>query len=147
MLTGGFIAAIAAVVVMLICVLSNLNMFSDLASMGFGAWLDYFFAKITAQKVCFFIAVAVLVIGLYCYFSGKAKAKKAGDETKFVPAPIAKYFRDTKGEFKKITWPTFKTVVRNTGVTLAVCAILGLVICLFDAGLGALIDLLLKIGG
>lgn len=147
MLTGGFIAAIVALVVMLICVLSNLNMFSDLASMGLGAWLDYFFATITAQKVCFFIAVVVFIIGVYCYFAGKAKAKKAGEETSFVPAGIAKYFRDTKGEFKKITWPTFKTVVRNTGVTLAVCAMLGLAVCLVDFGLGALIDLLLSIGG
>ncbi len=147
MLTGGFIAAIAAVIVMLICVLSNLNMFSDLASMGFGAWLDYFFGKITAQKVCFFIAVVVFIIGVYCYFAGRKKAKKAGEGTPFVPAGIAKYFRDTKGEFKKIVWPTFPAVVRNTGVTLAVCVVLGLVICLFDFGLGALIDLLLKIGG
>lgn len=147
MLTGGFIAAIAAVIVVLICVLSNLNMFSDLAAMGLGKWLDYFFATITAQKVCFFIAVVVFIIGVYCYFAGKAKAKKAGEETRFVPTPIAKYFRDTKGEFKKITWPTFSAVVRNTGVTLAVCAVLGLVICLIDFGLGALIELLLKIGG
>ena len=146
MLTGGFIAAIAALIAMLICVLSNLNMFSDLASMGLGKWLDYFFATITAQKVAFFIAVAVLIIGMYCYFSGKAKAKKAGEECGFVPTSIAKFFRDIKGEFKNITWPTFKTVVRNTGVTLAVCVLLGLVICLIDFGLGALIQLLLKIG-
>lgn len=142
MLIGGFIAAIVAVVVMLICFLSNLNVVSDLTKMGLGSWLDYFFATITAQKVCFFIAVVVFIIGVYCYLSGKAKAKKAGDtSTKFVPAGIAKYFRDTKGEFKKITWPTFKTVVRNTGVTLAVCIVLGIVICLFDFGLGALINL------
>ena len=141
MLIGGFIAAVAALVVMLICFFSNLDMFSRFG-LGFGKWLDLFFANITPQKVCFFIAVAVFVIGLYCYFAGKAKAKKAGDDsTKFVPAPIAKYFRDTKGEFKKITWPTFKTVVRNTGVTLVACILLGLVICLFDFGLGALINL------
>ena len=54
--------------------------------------------------------------------------------------------RDTRGEFKKIVWPTFPAVVRNTGITLAVCAMLGLVICLFDAGLSALVDLLLKLG-
>ena len=141
MLIGGFIAVVAALVVMLICFFSNLDMFSRFG-LGFGKWLDLFFANITPQKVCFFIAVAVFVIGLYCYFAGKAKAKKAGDDsTKLVPAPIAKYFRDTKGEFKKITWPTFKSVVRNTGVTLVVCIVLGLVICLFDFGLGALINL------
>ena len=36
---------------------------------------------------------------------------------------MAKYFRDTKGEFKKIVWPTFPTVLRNTGVVLALCVV------------------------
>ena len=57
---------------------------------------------------------------------------------------IAKYFRDLRGEFKKINWPTFSTVVRNTGVTLAMCAVLGVIICLIDFGLGFLVDLLVK---
>ena len=147
MFVGGFIAVIAALVAILICVLSNLNMFSDLAAMGLGEWLDYFFATITAQKVVCFIAFAVLAIGIYCYFAGKAKAKKAGEAVSFVPGPIAKFVRDTKGEFKKIVWPTFSAVVRNTGITLAVCALLGVAIILIDAGLGALINLLSKIGG
>ena len=56
------------------------------------------------------------------------------------------WFKGLKAEFKKIVWPTFPAVVRNTGITLAVCAMLGLVICLFDAGLSALVDLLLKLG-
>lgn len=55
---------------------------------------------------------------------------------------VGKFFRDTKGEFKKIIWPTFPAVVRNTGVTLAVCVLLGLVICAVDIGLSYLIDLL-----
>ena len=59
---------------------------------------------------------------------------------------IAKYFRDVKGEFKKIIWPTLPTVVRNTGVTLAMCAVLGLVICVIDFGLGALVNLLVNAG-
>lgn len=59
---------------------------------------------------------------------------------------IVKYFRDVKGEFKKIIWPTLPTVVRNTGVTLAMCAILGLVICVIDFGLGALVNLLVNAG-
>lgn len=147
MFTGGFIAAVAALVAILICVLSNLNMFSDLAAMGLGAWLDRFFAFITPQKVVFFIAVVVLIIGVYCYFAGKAKAKKAEEKVGFVPTSIAKFFRDTKGEFRKISWPTFSAVVRNTGITLAVCALLGVAIILIDAGLSALIELLTKIGG
>lgn len=59
---------------------------------------------------------------------------------------IGKYLRDTKGEFKKIIWPTFSSVVRNTLVTLAVCAVLGVLVCAVDFGLSALIDLVLSLG-
>ena len=40
---------------------------------------------------------------------------------------------------------THGTVVRNTGVTLAMCAILGLLVCLVDFGLGFLIDRLVSL--
>ncbi len=79
--------------------------------------------------------------------SKDGKADKAGK--KKGPGPgkrMAKYFRDLKGEFKKIIWPTVPTVVRNTGVTLAMCAIMGLVICLFDFGLSWLVKLLVSQG-
>ena len=71
--------------------------------------------------------------------AGKKKGRGLGKR-------IAKYFRDVKGEFKKIIWPTLPTVVRNTGVTLAMCAVLGLVICVIDFGLGALVNLLVNAG-
>ena len=78
-----------------------------------------------------------------------AKSDKADAAKKKGPGlgkRIAKYFRDVKGEFKKIIWPTLPTVVRNTGVTLAMCAVLGLVICVIDFGLGALVNLLVNAG-
>lgn len=143
---GGFIAVIAAVIVMLICFFSNLDMFSRFGN-GFGHWLDLFFANMTTQKWVFFIAFAVFVIGLYFYIKGLVKEKKAGEKAPLIPAAVTKFLRDTKGEFKKIVWPTLPAVVRNTGVTLAVCALLGLVIVAIDLGLGALIELLLSIGG
>ena len=42
-------------------------------------------------------------------------------------------------------WPDRKTVVRNTLVTIAVCAILGLLIWLVDIGLSKLIQLVLSL--
>lgn len=57
---------------------------------------------------------------------------------------VGKFFRDTKGEFNKIIWPTFPAVVRNTGVTLAMCVLLGLIICVVDIGLSALIELMVE---
>ena len=73
-------------------------------------------------------------------------AKPAKKKGRGLGKRIAKYFRDLRGEFKKIIWPTFPTVLRNTGVTLAMCAIMGLVICFIDFGLGKLIQLLVSLG-
>ena len=71
--------------------------------------------------------------------AGKKKGRGLGKR-------IAKYFRDLKGEFKKIIWPTFPTVVRNTGVTLAMCAVMGLIIVVINFGLSNLIKLLVSLG-
>ena len=60
-------------------------------------------------------------------------------------ARIAKYFRDLKGEFKKVVWPTIPATVRNTLVTLAMCVVLGVLICAIDIGLSALVDLLVQV--
>ncbi|NLN82303.1 MAG: preprotein translocase subunit SecE [Clostridiales bacterium] len=74
--------------------------------------------------------------------SGKpAKNKK---EPRFRPAVI-KFFRDFKGEFKKISWPTRQTVFRNTLATLAMCAVIGLFVILFDLGLTGLIQLMMSL--
>ena len=55
------------------------------------------------------------------------------------------YFRGLVSEAKKVVWPDRKTVVRNTLVTIAVCAILGLLIWLVDIGLSKLIQLVLSL--
>ena len=54
----------------------------------------------------------------------KADAKK---ENKFV-----KYLKGTKSELKKIVWPTWKQVVKNTLVVLVVVIIIGLIIAGLD---------------
>ncbi|MBO6158709.1 MAG: preprotein translocase subunit SecE [Firmicutes bacterium] len=41
-------------------------------------------------------------------------------------------FKELRGEFKKITWPGRKEVVKKTAITLAVCAIMSAVIALYD---------------
>ncbi len=77
--------------------------------------------------------------------SGKKKSEKSEKSKKpGIFRRIGKYLRDTKSEFKKIIWPTFPSVVRNTLVTLAVCVILGLLVFAVDTGLGGLIELVLS---
>lgn len=39
---------------------------------------------------------------------------------------------ELRSEFKKITWPTGKEVAKKTGITLLVCAILSVIIGVYD---------------
>ena len=68
----------------------------------------------------------------------KAKAKKVKK-----PSAFGKFFRDLKGEFKKIVWPSKKQIINNTVVVIAAILVVGTFIWLVDLGLGALIQLFL----
>jgi len=54
-------------------------------------------------------------------------AKKAAAAKKSKRSPL-KWFREARSEFKKVTWPTPKQVVKNTGVVLVMLTIAGLAI-------------------
>lgn len=58
---------------------------------------------------------------------------------------IAKFFRDTKSEIKKIVWPTPKATFKNMGVVLAAMIIVGVVIFALDTGLQALLGLVMDL--
>ena len=139
----GIILMIGGALAALVTFLSNLNIFADIAALGFGKWIDLFFRpeNLTGEKLAFLIGVALIAIGIILFFVGKARAKKAGEDA--ANQKGVKFFRDLKGEFRKITWPTKKATARNTAVTLAVCVLMGAVICLIDLGLGQLVKLLL----
>lgn len=59
------------------------------------------------------------------------KAKKENGFVRFTKK-AGKFFRDCKGEIKKIVWPTPKNVFKNVGVVLATIILLGLFIFLLD---------------
>ena len=79
--------------------------------------------------------------------SKKKSAKNDGAPNIFVRAAkaVAKFFKDLKGENKKIVWPSFPTVLRNTGVVLAMCAVTGVLIVGVDALCGWLVNLLVNL--
>ncbi len=41
-------------------------------------------------------------------------------------------FKELRGEFKRITWPGAKEVAKKTGITLLVCAIMSVIISVYD---------------
>lgn len=71
-----------------------------------------------------------------------AKAKKAGAPKvkkgnifKRMGKAIAGFFKDFKGEMKKITWPGAKMVLKSTLVVIVAIAIIGVVVFAIDLGL------------
>ena len=73
------------------------------------------------------------------------KAEKKADKKPGVFSRIAKYFRECKGEIKKITWPTPKAVFKNMGIVVAVIVVIGLFIFGLDQGLYALLGLIMNV--
>ena len=71
-----------------------------------------------------------------------APAKKKENVFKKVGAKIKKFFKDFKGEWKKVTWPSGQTVLKNSLVVIVIVAILGVALLLVDGGLSAIIDML-----
>ena len=54
------------------------------------------------------------------------------------------FFKDIFQELKQVTWPTREQLIKNTVTVLTVCAIIGLIIWMFDWGLSALVNAVLK---
>lgn len=60
-----------------------------------------------------------------------------------IPKRIVRFFRDYKSEIKKIVWPGWKDVLKNTVIVLIMCLLIGAFIWLVDFGLGSLLDWIL----
>lgn len=73
------------------------------------------------------------------------KDKKEKSEKK-QPNKVAKWFKDLKIEFKKVVWPTKKTVVNNTSVVLAVVVASAVLVGLLDTGFLSLMRLIYQQG-
>ena len=54
---------------------------------------------------------------------------------------IAKYFKDTKSEMKKVVWPSKKDVKVNTATVIAVVVIAAIVLIVLDLIFGGAIHL------
>ncbi len=50
--------------------------------------------------------------------------------------------KETWSELKKVTWPSFGKIVKQTGIVIAVVAVFLVAITLMDLGLTAVLDLL-----
>ncbi len=89
--------------------------------------------------------LAAAVIGIaYLLISDKIAVAESKNSKGTIPKRIVRFFKDYKSEVKKIVWPNFKFVVKNTVVVLVICLIVGAFIWLLDFGLAELVKLLYK---
>ena len=81
--------------------------------------------------------------------SAPAKAdKKVKDEKKSKPgffARVVKWFKEMKSELKKVQWPGWKQVAKNTGIVIACVIVVGIFIWVFDALANAIVQALLNL--
>jgi len=56
---------------------------------------------------------------------------------------VQRYFRETTGELRKVSWPTWPEARRLTMLVLVVMVIVGLFLATVDFGAGELLNLLL----
>ena len=62
---------------------------------------------------------------------GKAAAAKAEKDPK-KKKKAKRLWKDFRGEIKKIVWPDFKTVMKNTGIVLVTVVIIGAMVWILD---------------
>ena len=70
--------------------------------------------------------------------------KKDNKKKERKPSNRGKRIKETISELKKVTWPTFGSVVKKTGIVLAVVVIFAVVLFGIDRLLAWLFDLLTK---
>ena len=57
------------------------------------------------------------------------------------------WFREMKGEMKKIVWPSRKTVLKNTGTVLLCSLLIGVCIWIFDFVMMTAVQMILSLFG
>ena len=72
----------------------------------------------------------------------KSKENKVLNFFKNLPANIAKPFKDTWRELRKVTWPTKENLINSTLLVLAFMVFMGVVIGLLDMGSTEVVKLL-----
>ena len=68
------------------------------------------------------------------------KVKEKKDKKRKEPGKARRWFKDFFSELKKVTWPSFTKVLKQTGIVLLVTICFLLVMMAFDAILGLAYD-------
>ncbi len=130
---------IISAVYMLVIALKDEALFVDKRPLPSVTSITYSpFVLITAIALFVFVAFAVA----YLLIDDLLEVKASNGSKLTIPRRIIRFFRDYKSEVKKIVWPGWKEVIKNTVIVLIMCLLVGALIWLVDYGLGNLLNLI-----
>lgn len=72
------------------------------------------------------------------------REKKVKKEAKAKRKGIGQFFREVIAELKKVSWPTFKSLLIYTGAVLVFVIVVAIITGAFDIGLSKLMELLVS---
>lgn len=104
---------------------------------------------VTAVEYTSFIVIATIALFAtfllavaYLFVSDYVEVQESNGSKLLVGRRIINFFKDYKGEVKKVVWPGPRDVVKNTLIVFAVCLIVGGFVWLVDFGLSQLLHLI-----
>ena len=110
------------------------------------------YEDLTGMTYSGFVTLAVIALALftvtsiaYLLIDDYIEVLESKGAKLSIPKRVIRFLKDYKSEYKKITWPTIKEVVKNTVIVLIMCLIVGALIWIVDFGLAELLALVWKI--
>jgi len=128
---------------MFVMAVSNPAKFVDrdpLVNIGGTTYSPFVWVLVATLFLFAVISIAYLLIDDYI------EVKASNGEKITIPKRVVRFFRDYKSEVKKIVWPNYKEVIKNTVIVLVMCLLVGALIWVVDFGLGQLLNLILGVG-
>ncbi len=138
---GGIVTGGIAMISLLVFNFSHVASYADVRPI---AATDVHFTSLIAP-VLVWCSVAAFVMSIVTLFvNDYAEVLESNGAKKTLIKRFVSFIREYKSEIKKISWPNFKTVLKNTLIVLIVCLIVGAFIWVLDFGMSSLMKLLFK---
>ncbi len=138
---GGIVTGAIAMITLLVFNFNNPASFADVRPISA---TGIHFTNVIAP-VLVWCSVAAFVMSVVTLFvNDYAEVLASNGAKKTLIKRFVAFIREYKSEIKKITWPSFQTVIKNTLIVLIVCAVVGAFIWILDFGLVSLVKLIFK---
>lgn len=133
---------LATTIYMLVVLLAGPFKFVDVRPLAY--------SDITSMTYTPFVLFTVIALGLFTiagiahlFLDDYIEVLESKGEKLTIAKRVIRFLKDYKSEYKKIVWPGWRDVLKNTVIVLIMCLIIGALIWIVDFGLGKLLELIL----